>query len=224
LKNSAIIVAGGTGTRMNQPIPKQFLPLAGKPMVMHGMQAFSDAFPGINLVLALPGDQFDCWNELCKESGFNIPHQLVAGGKTRFHSVQNALQAVTTKGLVAIHDGARPLISADLIKRVFMTAELFGNCIPVIPVIESVRKINGETSFPVDRNTLCLVQTPQVFRFETLIKAYCQEFREEFTDDASVVENTGETVHLTQGEPSNIKITHLHDLALAQWLIKNRQV
>ena len=191
-------------------------------MVMHGIQAFADAFPGIRLVLALPSDQFDCWNELCKESGFNIPHQLVAGGKTRFHSVQNALRAVTTGGLVAIHDGARPLISADLIKRVFMTAELHGNCIPVIPVSESVRKINGETNMPVDRNTLRLVQTPQVFRFETLKKAYDQEFREEFTDDASVVENTGETIHLTHGDPTNIKVTHLQDLALAEWLIKNR--
>ena len=220
MKKSAIIVAGGIGTRMNTVVPKQFLLLAGKPMVMHSMCAFLDAFPEIFLVLALPGDQFNFWQYLCKEYAFNAPHQLVAGGKTRFHSVQNALCVMPGEGLVAVHDAARPLVSGALIKKAFLTAELLGNCIPVIPINESVRKIVGETSIPVDRNTLRMVQTPQVFHGASLRKAYQQDFQERFTDDSMVMESTGETIHLIDGDLSNIKITNQRDIAFAEILFE----
>ena len=200
---------------MNTAVPKQFLLLAGKPLVMHSMQPFVDVFPEISLILVLPPDQFIFWQNLCREYAFNIPHQLVAGGKTRFHSVQNALKAITGEGLIAVHDGARPLISKNLIQRAFHTAELLGNCIPAVPVNDSFRKICGETSIPVDRNTLRMVQTPQVFDGASLKKAYEQDFQERFTDDAMVMESVGETIHLTEGDLSNIKITHPNDIVFA---------
>jgi len=219
LKKSAIIVAGGTGTRMNTAVPKQFLPVAGKPMVMHSLQAFMDAVPGISLVLALPRNHFDTWRKLCREYAFTAPHELTPGGETRFHSVRNAL-AITGDGLVAVHDGARPLLSGALILRTFMEAERFGNCIPVIPVNESVRKIKGGLNRPVERDTLRIVQTPQVFDSVLLRKAYQQDWQENFTDDATVVESMGGTIHLTEGDPANIKITYRQDVAIAELLFE----
>ena len=189
-------------------------------MVMHSMLAFLDAFPEISLILALPRDQFNFWQYLCTEHAFHLPHQLAAGGNSRFHSVQNALSVMPGEGLVAVHDGARPLISGALIQKAFQTAEIMGNCIPVIPVNESIRNIGGESSIPVDRNTLRMVQTPQVFYSVTLRKAYKQEFQERFTDDAMVMENMGETIHLIDGDLSNIKITHQNDIALAEILFE----
>ncbi len=179
------------------------------------MQPFVDVFPEISLILVLPPDQFIFWQNLCREYAFNVPHQLVAGGKTRFHSVQNAMKVLSGEGLVAVHDGARPLISKSLIQRAFHTAELLGNSIPVIPVNDSFRKICGEISVPVDRNTLRMVQTPQVFDGASLKKAYEQDFQERFTDDAMVMESMGETINLTEGDLSNIKITHPDDIVLA---------
>ena len=205
---------------MNILVPKQFLILAGKPVVMHSMQAFSDAIPDISMVLVLPPGQFGQWEKLCMEYSFNLPHKLVPGGPSRFHSVQNALPALSGDDLVAIHDGARPLVSAALIHRVFNTALLLGNCIPVIPVNETVRRVSGETSTPADRNSLRLVQTPQVFYSSILRKGYEQPYREQFTDDAMVMESIGETIHLAEGEPFNLKITHKHDLELAESLYK----
>ena len=209
---------------MDNAVPKQFLLLAGKPMVMHSMTAFMNAIPGISLVLVLPRDQFAKWQELCMEHHFTAPHQLVAGGEARFHSVQNALPAISDEGLVAVHDGARPLVSTSLIRRAFQTAGLYGNCIPVIPVNESIRKISGETNMPVDRGNLRVVQTPQVFQCEILKKAYEQDYQPQFTDDAMVLESLGETIHLTDGDLFNIKITHPHDLAIAEMLFESRNV
>jgi 2-C-methyl-D-erythritol 4-phosphate cytidylyltransferase len=222
LKKSAIIVAGGTGTRMNTGIPKQFLLLGGKPMLMYSIEAFYLAFPDSFIVLALPAGQFSSWQKLCDQYAFKLPHQLVAGGETRFHSVQNALTVIEEDGLVAIHDGARPLISVALIRAAFLTAGQLGNCIPVIPVNESVRSVSGDFNRPVNRSDYRIVQTPQVFHSAILKKAYRQEFSENFTDDAMVAEGIGETIHLIDGDPVNLKITHPYDLAAAEVLLGTR--
>jgi len=201
-------------------VPKQFLLLAGMPVVMHSLQAFHRAFPRISLVLALPRNQFGLWTELCDLHNFTIPCTLVAGGDTRFHSVQQALTAVEHDGLTAVHDGARPLVSLTLIRSVFTLAEIHGNCVPVIPVNESIREVREGRSTPVDRNCLRTVQTPQVFKVQQLKEAYRQTFREQFTDDATVVESLGATIFLAAGEPVNIKITHPHDLAMAEIILE----
>ena len=222
LKKFAIIVAGGTGTRMNAGIPKQFLNLGGKPMLMHSIKAFYLAYPEISMVLALPASQFASWQKLCDEHSFTLPHHLVAGGNTRFHSVKNALSVIVEDGLVAIHDGARPLISESLIRAAFLTAGQLGNCIPVIPLNESVRILSGDTNLSVNRKVYRVVQTPQVFRTAIIKKAYEQEFQACFTDDAMVAESNGETIHLIDGDPVNIKITHPSDLAAAEALLGNQ--
>lgn len=203
---------------MNAGIPKQFLLLAGKPLLMRCMEAFSNAYPGIAMVLALPHDQFPVWNDLCKKFSFDVPHQVSAGGATRFHSVQQALANLPAEGLIAIHDGVRPLVSETLIRSAFQTAEGLGNCIPVLPLTESLRKVEGDHSEPVDRAVFRMVQTPQVFLASTIKKAYKQPYQDRFTDDATVVESIGETIHLIHGDPVNLKITHPYDLAVAEYL------
>ncbi len=212
-------MAGGIGSRMNAGVPKQFLILAGKPILMHSMDAFSNACPGITLVLALPHDQFPTWNDLCKKFSFDVPHLVSAGGATRFHSVQQALANLPCEGLIAIHDGVRPLVSETLIRSAFQTAEGLGNCIPVLPLTESLRRVDGDHSEPVDRTAFRLVQTPQVFLASTIKKAYGQPYQDCFTDDATVAESIGETIHLIHGDPVNLKITHPYDLALAEFLL-----
>ena len=207
---------------MQANLPKQFLPLAGKPMLMHSIEAFILAYPDISIIVALPADHFTAWQKLCGAYAFTHYHRLVAGGETRFHSVQNALSAIDGDGLVAIHDGARPLISALLIRTTFLTAGQFGNCIPVIPLNESVRHVSGDLNRGANRHEFRVVQTPQVFRVATIRKAYDQEFRECFTDDATVVESIGETIHLVAGDPVNIKVTHPGDLAVAEILLNSR--
>ena len=201
-------------------VPKQFLLLCGKPMLMHSLEAFYRTFPDIMLVVALPADHLSRWHDLCVQHEFNLPHQLVAGGETRFHSVRNALAYIGDDGVVAIHDGARPLISEQLIRSCFLTAEALGNCIPVIPMNESVRMLTKDASQAVDRTSYCIVQTPQVFHAATIRKAYLQEFRDSFTDDAVVAESMGELIHLTDGDPVNMKVTHPSDLATAETLMK----
>jgi 2-C-methyl-D-erythritol 4-phosphate cytidylyltransferase len=222
LKKFAIIVAGGSGTRMNSGIPKQFLPLAGKPMLMHSIEAFFHACPDVSIVLALPAGHFSSWQQLCEQHDFKLSHQLVAGGETRFHSVQNALSAIDDDGLVAIHDGARPLVPESLIREAFLIAGQLGNCIPVIPLNESVRILSGDTNLAVNREVYRLVQTPQVFHVAIIKKAYEQKFREQFTDDAMVAESIGETINLIDGDPVNLKITHPGDLATAEAMLANR--
>jgi 2-C-methyl-D-erythritol 4-phosphate cytidylyltransferase len=222
-KKSAIIVAGGLGTRMNSGIPKQFLLLGEKPMLMYSMEAFTKAYPAITVILALPAGHYVAWQRLCDEYAFMHPHHLVAGGQTRFHSVQNALQAIDGDGLVAIHDGARPLVSVSLIQATFLAAEEWGNCIPVTPVRESLRLISGNANQSVNRQDYRAVQTPQVFHAATIKKAYGQEFREDFTDDAMVAESIGETIHMIDGDATNLKVTHPCDLAAAEALLSAQE-
>lgn len=216
----AIIVAGGKGERMNADIPKQFLEIQGKPILMHTLEAFINFDASLRLILVLPAAQIDFWQTLCKAHDFNIPHQIVAGGQTRFDSVKNGLNVVKSPSLVAIHDGVRPLVSKETIARCFDTAAKFGAAIPTMDSIESIRFVDANGSKSVDRNAYKMVQTPQVFDAELLKKAYEQAFSALFTDDASVVEAMGATVHLVAGNRENIKITTEFDLIVAERLLE----
>ncbi len=204
---------------MGSDIPKQFLHLAGQPILMHSLKAFHAASPDAELIVVLPPAQIPKWNILAREFAPAIPHQVVEGGETRFLSVRNGLDQLRSEGVVAIHDGARPLVSESLIRRAFETAEAHGSAIPVIPVNESLRKISGETSYAADRTLFRIVQTPQVFRTDLIREAFQKTSCTTFTDDASVLEATGFEVFLIEGEPRNLKVTRPDDLAIAQALI-----
>ena len=222
-KYTVIIVAGGKGLRMGGDLPKQFLPLQGKPVLMHTLEAFYRWDSTAGLLLVIPEEHDSYWKMLCKELNFTIPHRVVYGGETRFHSVHNGLRAIEgdeEDSLIAVHDGVRPFVSGDVISSCFAIAETFGAAIPVVPMIESVREINGGESRPFDRNRLCIVQTPQIFRAGILRKAYEQPYDECFTDDASLVEASGHKIRLVDGNCENIKITTPMDLQYALLQLK----
>ena len=202
MKTIAIIVAGGSGTRFGAEVPKQFLVLGGEPILMRTIEAFEEALRGVDheIVVTLPVDQFALWNELCERYDFKLPHRVVAGGETRWHSV-------------------RPLASIDLIERVLDAARRDGAAIPVVMLNDSVRQVVGETSHALDRSSLRAVQTPQAFDARVLLDAYSQPFEPTFTDDASVVERNGHKVTLVEGDPKNLKITRPMDLTLAEYLL-----
>lgn len=219
--NNVIIVAGGKGVRMGADFPKQFIAVDGKPILMRTIEAFYSFDKSIRIVVVLPAEYRDHWVRLCKGYGFNISHEIVEGGDTRFHSVKNGLDLVE-KGYVAIHDAVRPFASDELIKECFSSAVEYKAVIPVIEVTDSLREImESEGSRIVDRNKYRMVQTPQVFEVDLLKKAYEQHFSEMFTDDASVVEACGVNIHLVQGERTNIKITTPFDLDLAEVILKS---
>jgi 2-C-methyl-D-erythritol 4-phosphate cytidylyltransferase len=221
MKYYAIIVAGGSGNRMQSSIPKQFLLLDGKPVLMHTITAFSECLLKPQILLVLNIDQHKYWNELCMKYNFDIPHQVIKGGIQRFHSVKNGLKAIKGKGIVAVHDAVRPLISADLITQSFQVAEEKGNCIIGITPTDSVRRLLAAgKSETINRDQLALIQTPQTFEVELLKKAYQAAYRNEFTDDASVAEYAGYKINLIEGERENIKITYSEDLAVASILRK----
>jgi 2-C-methyl-D-erythritol 4-phosphate cytidylyltransferase len=222
MTNYALIVAGGSGSRMNADVPKQFLLLNDKPVLMHTIERFHEYDNTMEIIVVLPEAQFPLWENLCHEYKFSIRHQLVAGGSVRFESVKNGLSKIQGDGIVAIHDGVRPLVSFETIGRCFEIARLKGNAIPVMPVIESLRMINGENSKAVDRSSFVTIQTPQVFSISDIKSAYNQPFNEVFTDDASVLEAAGLAINLVEGNIENIKITHPADLIFAGMLIKNR--
>ncbi|MCK5839925.1 MAG: 2-C-methyl-D-erythritol 4-phosphate cytidylyltransferase [Bacteroidales bacterium] len=221
MKKFALIVAGGIGIRMKADIPKQFLLLAGEPILMHTIRAFFQATLDIIAVVVLPSNQSDHWRKLCEEYSFTYPHKVTRGGKTRFQSVKNGLAMISGEGLIAVHDGIRPLVDSQIIINVFEVAEKQGNAIPAIGVTESVRITSNHTNRAADRKQFRLVQTPQVFHSSVLQNAYRQVYREEFTDDATVVEASGHRIHLIEGDPNNIKITTATDLQLAEVLIRD---
>lgn len=222
MKTIAIIVAGGSGTRFGAQVPKQFLELGGKPILMRTIETFVDYCDDI--IVTLPADQFSQWNELCDRYSFNVPHRVVAGGETRWHSVKNALDSIGDPGdvdVIAVHDGVRPLATAELINRTIATARQYGSAIPVVMLNDSVRQVVGETSRALDRSSLRAVQTPQAFDARLLLEAYRQPFDKTFTDDASVVEHLGHSITLVEGDPQNLKITRPMDLALAEYLLND---
>lgn len=223
LPKYVIITAGGSGVRMNTPIPKQFICLQGRPVLMHTIEAFYRYQPSVNIVLVLPLSQIPYWEQLCAEHQFSIPFQITEGGPQRFHSVKNALKLIPEQAVVAIHDGVRPLVSGRTIAEAFYFAEKFGNAVPVLPVTESVRRVENACNKPEDRNVLRLVQTPQCFMAAAIKKAYQVNYHEAFTDDASVLEKAGERIFLCEGNKENIKITTPADLQIAEALLKQIQ-
>jgi 2-C-methyl-D-erythritol 4-phosphate cytidylyltransferase len=218
MKLYAVIVAGGSGKRMGADIPKQFLELAGKPVLMHTIEKFKTFDDSMEIVTVLPENQLRHWAELQKKYSFTVPNTLVKGGKSRFFSVRNGLEFVDVPGLVAIHDGVRPLVTIDTIKRCFETAEKMGNAIPVIPPSDTLRMITETGNSPINRLNVKQVQTPQVFSAELIKKAYLQDYLPEFTDDATVLEKTGVKINLVEGNRENIKITNPEDLIIARSL------
>lgn len=215
----ALIVAGGKGLRMGTDLPKQFLPIGGKPVLMRTLEAFYTYDPEIQIILVLPHSQQEYWQQLCREYHFSISHTIADGGSTRFHSVKNGLALVKVPGLVGVHDGVRPFVSQEVISRCYALAIEKKAVIPVTDVVETVRHLEGERSTTVNRGDYKLVQTPQVFDAGLLKEAYEQPYTSHFTDDASVVEALGIPVFLTEGNRENIKITTPFDLKIATALI-----
>lgn len=220
MEKFALIVAGGSGSRMKKDIPKQFLDLAGKPVLMRTMERFAESDPLISLVIVLPASFISYWNGLCRKYQFNRTHTLVAGGSSRFQSVRNGLAYLPEEGLVFIHDGVRPLVSIQTIRNCADVAVRKGNAIPVMPVTESLRRVTEKGSEHVDRKDFFLVQTPQTFLIRLIKKAYLQPERDDFTDDASVCEAMGEKIHMVEGNPENIKLTCPADLQVAESLFR----
>ena len=217
--NCCIIVAGGTGLRMGTALPKQFLPLNGIPVLMHTIRNFYKFDPQLLIIIVIPENEIKNWEYLCKQHKFEIPHQLIAGGATRFQSVKNGLSLAQGCRLIAIHDGVRPLVSHETLERCFNCAAINGTAIPVIPANESLREGNFNESVAVDRSRYFMVQTPQVFEASIIHKSYNQIFNSDFTDDASVVEHAGIKVILVMGNHENIKITFPQDIKIAEWLL-----
>lgn len=219
MKLYAVIVAGGSGKRMGADMPKQYLEISGKPVLMHTLERFKTFDESIEIITVLPENQLRFWADLQVKYSFKIPHTLVKGGKTRFFSVKNGLKFVDVPGLVAVHDGVRPFVSIDTIRRCFDTAEKLGNAIPVITPSDTLRMISEKGSIPMNRTLVRQVQTPQVFNAELIKKAYLQEYLPEFTDDASVLEKTGVKINLVEGNRENIKITNPEDLIISNALL-----
>ena len=221
MKEFVIIVAGGKGLRMGSDIPKQFLPIGGKPVLTRTLERFREYSANLQIILVLPKAQQDYWQELCKEYEFGVKYQLADGGETRFHSVQNGLALIPNdaEGVVGVHDGVRPFPSIDVIRRCYETAQSQKAVVPVIPVVETVRHLENEKSVTVPRDEYCLVQTPQTFDIQLLKAANRQPYNDGFTDDASVVESYGHPIFLVEGNRENIKITTPFDLKIAETLI-----
>ena len=217
-----VIVAGGKGLRMGGEVPKQFLPVGGLPVLMRTMLRFREYSPDLQIILVLPKAQQDYWQSLCRQYQFNVPYLLADGGQTRFHSVQNGLALIPddAEGVVGVHDGVRPFVSVDVIRRCFEGAREKRAVIPVIPVVETLRHVTEGTK---PRDEYRLVQTPQVFDIQLLKAANRQPYRDAFTDDASVVEAYGVTVTLVEGNRENIKITTPGDLNMAEAVISNNR-
>ena len=221
MKEVAIIVAGGKGLRMGGELPKQFLPIGGRPVLMRTLEAFAAYNPQVQLVVVLPQIQQAYWRELCVRYDFRLPHTVVDGGETRFHSVRNGLLQVEAPALVAVHDGVRPFVSSEVIARCYRLAAEHQAVVPVVGVVETLRRLEPEgQSVTVPRDGYRLVQTPQVFDADLLLRAYSQPYVESFTDDASVVEAYGHAVCLTEGNRENIKLTTPFDLKVAAALLE----
>ena len=216
MKQYIIIVAGGSGSRMGSTIPKQFLDLNSKPILMHTIEKMHQSLDHSEIILALPKSEFVTWKKLCQEHQFKVNHQVVEGGNTRFESVSNALKKVNEQSVIAVHDGVRPLVKNSVMNECMQTAQEKGTAIPVIAIEESLRQKTDSGSVVVNRDEYLIVQTPQCFSSEVLLKAYQQDYSPTFTDDASVVEAMGIEIQLIQGNKENIKITTPEDLKKAQ--------
>lgn len=217
-----IIVAGGKGLRMGGDLSKQFMPLHGKPVLMHTIERFRAYSDELKIILVLPHEQQDYWRQICQKHNFTVEHTVVDGGQTRFHSSQNGVAAVPddATGVIGIHDGVRPFVSEETIARCFEAARQFGAALPVLPVTDTLRRVTDDGGYNVQRNDYRTVQTPQTFDAQLLKQAFKQPYSDNFTDDASVVEALGHKVTMVDGNRENIKLTTPFDLVVAEALIK----
>ncbi|MEC8273408.1 MAG: 2-C-methyl-D-erythritol 4-phosphate cytidylyltransferase [Bacteroidota bacterium] len=222
MKQYIIIVAGGSGSRMSCTIPKQFLDLNSKPILMHTIEKMHQSLANSEIIIALPKSEFDTWKKLCQKHQFKLNHQVVEGGDTRFESVSNALKKINEQSVIAVHDGVRPLVKNSVVNECMQTAQEKGTAIPVIAIEESLRQKTDSGSVVVNRDEYLIVQTPQCFSSKVLLKAYQQDYSPRFTDDASVVESMGIEIQLVKGNKENIKITTPEDLKKAQVYINLR--
>ena len=222
MQEFVIIVAGGKGTRMKSEVPKQFLSINGTPVLMHTILAFQKYSAEINIILVLPEDQFDFWKQLCKEHAFELNYTLIKGGETRFHSVKNGLESIKVEdGIVAVHDGVRPIINREIIQNGFFAAKEFGTAVTCVHLKDSIRftEQNGSNK-AMERADFRLIQTPQTFKLKWMRKAFSADYNAAFTDCASVLEAAGYSIHLIDGAYENIKITTPEDLTWAEILLK----
>jgi 2-C-methyl-D-erythritol 4-phosphate cytidylyltransferase len=221
MNKTAVIVAGGSGLRMGSEIPKQFLPLQGKPLLWHTLNTFLQAFDDMQIILVLPEAHLP-FGETLLEAFPKQSIQLTAGGETRFHSVQNGLALVQEPAIVFVHDGVRCLLTTDLIQRCYHQAVEKGSAIPVVSATDSIRWDNGQTHQPVNRDQIKLVQTPQTFRSNIILPAFQQPYSDHFTDEATVAEAAGFEVQLIEGEYNNLKVTRPLDLLLAEHILAHQ--
>lgn len=218
---SALVVAGGTGRRMGSAVPKQFLELDGKPVLMYTLEQFSKCPENPEIILVLPPGHENTWKSLCEKYTFDIKHQVVEGGATRAGSVVNGLKKIAPDSIVAIHDGVRPFVSCELISRCFQLANDKGSAIPAIPLRDSLREIKGDDTLSCDRENFRLIQTPQCFRTSEILDCYMSAPLNFYTDDAGIAEDCGIKITLTEGEEHNIKITTPFDMMVAEAFLKS---
>jgi 2-C-methyl-D-erythritol 4-phosphate cytidylyltransferase len=218
----ALIVAGGKGTRIKSKFPKQFLELNDLPVLMHTINAFYRYSESINIILVLPEDDFDLWKELCVKHNFNRPLVLQKGGESRFQSVKNGLDKIKGEGLVAIHDGVRPLVSEDIIGASFHLAAVHESAVAAVRLKDSIRMTDQDNTKAMDRSRFRLIQTPQTFKVSLIKQAYQQKEDASLTDDASVAERDGHIISLFEGSYENIKITTQEDLIVAEALLNSK--
>jgi 2-C-methyl-D-erythritol 4-phosphate cytidylyltransferase len=223
MNNAVIIVAGGQGLRMGDTTPKQFLPLCGKPVLIHTLEAFHRWDASLQLVTVVPKGWTTRWKQMCTDHKCKITHRVVEGGDTRFQSVRNALMHVLPCELIAVHDGVRPLVPDTLLNYCFSQAQLKGSAIPAVRVTDSLRYAKTKRSRAVDRNYYYAVQTPQIFRYKWLIEGYMHRYNPAFTDDASVVESARRLMNIVPGDSINIKITTPIDLLIAEQILTARK-
>lgn len=220
MKDHIIIVAAGKGARMQSALPKQFMELAGKPILLHTLQKFHKFNPNLGITVVMHPDYIPFWNDLARTLNVEVPHQVVAGGEERFHSVRNGLFSIKDlEGIVGIHDAVRPLVSFRTLELAYSKARQHCSAIPVLPVSDSLRELKNDKSHIVDRTQFRLVQTPQCFEISELKSAFQMDYRPSFTDDASVWEASGREVYLFEGNRENFKITTPEDLRLAEALL-----
>jgi len=216
MEKTALIVAGGSGERLGEKTPKQFLLIKSKPILMHTIEKFSHLD---KIIVVISKNYTNQWIDLCKLHNFKVDHKLVEGGSNRFESVKNGLQHINHTDVVLIHDGVRPLISKKIINNLIKKAEKNKGVLPILPISESIRKVNQNSSNSLNRKNYFIAQTPQCFMFEDILEAYNQKYKDEFTDDASVFEAIGGKIITIEGEKENIKITYPIDLDLAENLV-----
>ena len=222
LKEYTLIVAGGKGTRIKSKLPKQFLELNGLPILMHTINAFLRYNRDMTIILVLPEDDFALWSELCVKHNFNIELILTKGGESRFQSVKNGLSKIEGEGIVAIHDGVRPLVSEDIIGASFHLAAVHESAVAAVRLKESIRMTDQDNTKAMDRSRFRLIQTPQTFKVSLIKQAYQQKEDASLTDDASVAERAGHIISLFEGSYENIKITTQEDLIVAKALLDYR--